>query len=167
MVYSPKKGVLCSLKEVYPGEVCNGKTMEPELIWNIAVKLLSGAVQKSRGTDIRGIGLSTLFPTLVALDNRGKPLTKIITWMDNRASGIVARFRKNKKQAISLYRNTGCVIHESYPLWKILHIRKYDKEIFMKAGKFFSLSEYLTYRLTGKFLVSKNIASTTGFFNIK
>jgi gluconokinase len=78
----------------------------------------------------------------------------------------VAEAKENQEFALELQAETGCVLHESYTIWKLLWLKKYQPQVFQKAYKFLSLADYLTYRLTGEFATSYAIASTTGLFNI-
>lgn len=166
VLYAEGSGVIYSDFVEFPEAISDGKTMDANGVLNEVTSLLSKTIKENKHAEIKAIGLSTIFPSLIALDKDGRPLTRVFTWMDNRASSIVADFKKNQKQAASLYEKTGCVIHESYSLWKILWLKKHNAEVFSKTYKFVSLSEYLTYKITGKFVVSEPIASTTGFFNI-
>lgn len=165
VVYNLEKGVLLSKRTELPKRISDGKTIDPEGIVKVATNLLAKTV-KSNKDKISAISLSTIFPTILALDSKMRPLTKILTWMDCTASPVVTSFKK-ENNTLELYQKTGCVVHESYPLWKILWLKKNSPKTFSKANKFVSLQEYLTYRLTGKFIVSKSIATTTSMFNIK
>lgn len=160
------KKIIYSDKEEFSKEISDVKTINPYGLLDKVTEILSRTIEKKKKIEVKAIGLSSMFPSLVALDNNGKPITEIFTWLDKHGSSIVEEFKKNKEEANKLYKKTGCVVHESYPLWKILWLKKHKKSLFSKADKFVSLSEYLTYKLTGKFIVSKAIASTTGFYNI-
>lgn len=165
VAYSLENGVLLSERTEIPARISDGKTINPEELARIVIGLLSKTV-KSAKHGASAVCLSTIFPTLLALDSKGRPLTKILTWMDNSAAPIVASFKQRTKSP-GIHRKTGCVVHESYPLWKILLLKKNSPEVFSKTEKFVSLSEYLTYKLTGKFIISNSIASTTSMFNTK
>lgn len=166
VTYSLEKRTILSKRAEIPAEISDGETINPEAIIKLVINLLSKTVKDSKDK-ITTISLSTLFPSLLALDCKGRPLTKILTWMDNTASPIVTDFKQNTDKSLEIYHKTGCVIHESYPLWKILWLKKTHPNIFSKTKKFISLSEYITYKLTGKFIVSNSIASTTSMFNTK
>ncbi|MBI4650509.1 hypothetical protein HY745_04325 [Candidatus Desantisbacteria bacterium] len=165
LVLYGRKGIIYSDRKDYSGTGSSGQEIDPAKLFKDVISLICKA--NNRKVKIEAIGLSTIFPSLIVLDEKGSPLTNIITWMDKRGCEIAENFKKNKKQAAILQNKTGCIIHESYSLWKILWLKENKKEIFSGANKFLSLSDYLVYKLTGKYLVSYAIASTTGLFNIK
>lgn len=161
-----KKGVYYSERINHSKGSSDGRELDPIKLLKDIIRLIHKVKDKNNDLKIKAIGISSLFPSFIALDKKGNPLTKIITWMDNRGNGIVVKFKKRKKETILLQKKTGCIVHESYTLWKILWLKKNEKEIYLKANKFLSLPDYLVYKLTGKFAVSYAIASTTGLFNI-
>jgi len=160
-----EKGKIIDSKRIeFTKEESDGKTLEPEKVFKKVTEILAKLTKKNK--DIKAIGLSTIFPSLLALDINRKPLTKIFTWMDETGAEIAKEFKQDKAKARYLHKKTGCILHESYPLWKIQWLKKNKIDIFLKSYKFISLSEYITLKLTGKFIISKPIASTTGLFDI-
>jgi gluconokinase len=112
------------------------------------------------------IVLSCHFPSLIALDTCGDPLTEVMPWFDNCAASLVHDFKKDEDKCNELYQKTGCVMHESYSLWKLLWLKKNEPQIFKKAKRFVSLPEYMNYQLTGRFTISHELASATGMYNM-
>jgi gluconokinase len=115
--------------------------------------------------NISGLCFSTAMHSLMAVDNQGKPLTKLILWSDTRSANQSARVIENN-QAQKLYEITGTPIHPMSPLCKILWLKENQPEIFSSAFKFISIKEYILYHLTGEFVVDYSIASATGLFDI-
>ena len=161
-----KKGVCYSKRINHSNKNSNGREIDPRQLIKDVVRLIHKSKDQNRNLKIKAIGISSIFPSLIVLDEKGNPLTKIITWMDNRGGDIAVNFKKRKKKSILLHKKTGCIIHGSHSLWKILWLKKNEKKIYSKAAKFLSLQDYLVYKLTGKYVVSYAIASTTGLFNI-
>jgi gluconokinase len=159
-------GVIYSDKEDFSREVSCEGIIEPRALLDKTMEILFRAVKKNESIKIKAVAMSSIFPSLVILDSQGNPITAILTWADNRASSLVEEFKKNLVATNEIHKKTGCIVHESYSPWRVLWFKEHEKEIFSKAYKFVSLSEYLTYKFTGKFVVSKSIASTSGFFNI-
>lgn len=144
----------------------NGRGIDPVQLIKDVIYLIRKSRDRNKNVKIKAIGISSLFPSFIALDEKGKPLTKIITWMDGRGGELVNKYKKRKKEVAKLQEKTGCIVHESYTLWKILWLKENKKEIFSRASKFLSLPDYLTYKLAGKFAISYALASTTSLFNI-
>jgi len=160
------KEIIYSDKEKFSEEISDRTTINPERLFSKIIEILSKTINNNQNFEIKAISISSIFPSLVVLDSNNDPITNIFTWADNRASSIVNKFKQNQEKSNELYRRTGCVIHESYSLWKLLWLNEHEPNIFVQACKFVSLSEYLTYKLTGKFIVSESVASTTGLYNI-
>lgn len=144
----------------------NGKEFDPDKLLEDINNLIRKTIMVNRPLKISAIGLASFFPSLIVLDSRGKPLTGIISWLDHRGDEIAQEHNEQKSFARALHQRTGCVVNGSYPIWKILWLKMHRKEIYKKANKYLSLTDYLVYRLTGKYLVSYAIASTTGLFNL-
>lgn len=162
-----KSGVVYSTKICHSSRKNDNREIDPVTLFKNIICLIRKAKKQNKNLSIRAIGISSFFPSLIAIDEKGTPLTKIITWMDNRGSEIVSKFKRHKKEALLLQKKTGCIVHESHSLWKILWLKENKKNVFRKVDRFLSLSDYVIYKLTGKFVVSYAIASTTGLFNIK
>lgn len=166
LVLYGKNGVIYSDRIDHFKGSSDGREIDPVQLIKDIIRLICKSIDKNKNVKIKAIGLSSLFPSFIVLDEKGKPLTKIITWMDNRGDDHANKYKKRKKEAAKLQENTGCVVHESHTLWKILWLKKNEKEIFSRAYKFLSLPDYLAYKLTGKFAISYALASTTSLFNI-
>lgn len=161
-----ERGVIYSARIDYSPRENNGNEIDPVRLLKNITYLIRKSKTENKNVNIRAIGISSLFPSFIALDKKGRPLTKVITWMDNRGDEIVLKFKTRKKEALLLQKRTGCIIHESHSLWKILWFKENKRNIFKKAAKFLSLPDYVMYQLTGKFVTSYAIASTTSLFNI-
>jgi gluconokinase len=112
-----------------------------------------------------GLSIGGAMHSLILLDPSGKPLTGVSTWADGRAAPQAAAVRDSPLRA-RLYRETGCVPHSMYPLYKILRLREEFPETYEKAARFVSAKEYVLYRLTGHHVVDYSIASGSGLLNI-
>jgi len=144
IVFFDKTNVVYCDKKDHAEIYYEGKEINPEKLLENIFLLLKKAVKQNPKFKIKAIGLSTFFPSLIVVDKNGKPLTSIITWLDNRGEDIINKF--SKKTKIAFHKKTGCVIHPSHNIWKILWLRENRKDIFLKANKFLSLSDYLVLR---------------------
>ncbi|WP_127132032.1 gluconokinase [Pseudoflavitalea rhizosphaerae] len=124
-------------------------------------------VIKSKGLgQPEGIAFSSAMHSLIAMDDRGYPLTNCITWADLRsqpqAENIIAAGLANDS-----YRHTGTPVHPMSPLCKLIWLREESPQIFKQAAKFIGIKEYVFYQLTGQYLVDQSIASATGLLDIR
>lgn len=111
-----------------------------------------------------GLSLGSALHSLMALDERGDPLTGVMTWADGRAVSQSARIRESAV-ADRLYRETGCPVTGMYPLYKIMWLRENRPEIFRRTRRFVSIKEYVFFRLTGEFRIDYSLAAGSGMLN--
>jgi len=74
---------------------------------------------------------------------------------------------KNKFNPETCYRTTGQPeIIPTWPITKILWLRKHEPEIFQKINKYLLLKDYIQYRLTGKLVGEFSIYNFSHYFDI-
>lgn len=143
--------------------------LDPEDVFGAVVAVVAEAVGNAStrlpGARVAAVGLSSTLFSLLALDAAGKPLTRVLTWMDNRAAGEAAELTASG-QAHELYLRTGCRVHPMYPLSKLLWLRKHQPELWGAVDRFVSIKEYVVERLTGERAVDYSVASSSGYFNL-
>ncbi|RYG53705.1 MAG: gluconokinase, partial [Chitinophagaceae bacterium] len=111
------------------------------------------------------ICFSSSMHSVLAVDKKGNPMGKAITWADNRAikeATELAGSALGKK----IYNATGTPLHPMSPLTKIAWIKNNEKDKFKQVGKFLSLKAYILQQLTGEYMIDYSIASATGMLNI-
>jgi len=140
---------------------------DPDDILDAVVSVMGQTIQKSKAqpTDIKGVSFSCAMHSLILMDNADQPLTRAITWADNRAAKYSEELKNNGLGA-EIYAKTGTPIHPMAPLSKILWLRNEKPELFKKTKKFIDLKTYIFFRLFGVYKMDYSIASATGMFNI-
>ena len=118
---------------------------------------------KSR--QLAGISLSTVMHSFAGLDANYQPLMDMQTWADSRSAEIVREMKTDEDLCHRFYEKTGCPIHASYPLAKVLWLRKNHPDLFRQMRYVGSLKDYIFYGLTGKWLIDHSAASTSGLYN--
>jgi xylulokinase len=112
--------------------------------------------------DIASVGYSTLYPVLVPINARGRPLRQgILYGIDTRAVKEIETFKE--KLGEDYCRRTsgnGITTHTIAP--KILWIRNNEPEIFAETYKFLNAGAYITYCLTGRVCIDHGSASLGG-----
>jgi D-ribulokinase len=103
---------------------------------------------------IAGIGFDATC-SLVVVDRQGRPLSvgpsgdagrNVIVWMDHRALDQTKRINDSGEDVL---RYVGGVISPEMETPKLLWLKERKPEIFDKAGWFFDLPDYLSWRATG------------------
>lgn len=112
------------------------------------------------------VSFSSAMHSLIAVDKELQPLTRCITWADNRSAAYVKAL-KEELNGHEIYLNTGTPIHPMSPLLKLMWIRDHRPDLFEQAYKFIGIKEYVFAKLFGKLVIDYSIASATGLFNLR
>ena len=100
------------------------------------------------------LAISCFWHSLVAVDERDRPLTPVLTWRDLGGSPPAL-------DAAAYHRRTGCFEHPAYWPAKIRRLR--DEGV--HAARYLSFGDYLLLRLAGEARSSISTASGTGLFD--
>jgi gluconokinase len=107
------------------------------------------------------IGLSGTFHSVLPIGPDGQPTRRALIWADTRASAEAVQIR-TERDAMALYRRTGCPIHPMYLPAKLRWLRQADGP----ATGYRSIKEYLAFRLTGRWACDLSVASGTGLLGM-
>ena len=100
------------------------------------------------------LAISAFWHSLVAVDERDRPLTPVLTWRD--PGGNLPAL-----DPADYHRRTGCFLHPAYWPAKLARLR--DDGI--HAARFLSFGDYLLLKLAGEARTSVSTASGTGLFD--
>ncbi len=125
---------------------------DPLLWWEGVRSSVKEVVKKGRvsARDVACVCLTGQSPVVVAVDKKGNPMMNAIIWMDRRAV----------KEAKELLKLTGLKEDPSMILPKIMWLKKHRPKIFRETHKFLQATDFVGYRLTGKFATDPVTAST-------
>ncbi|MBE3574472.1 MAG: gluconokinase [Firmicutes bacterium] len=173
LAFDEKASVVASAKEEYPTFIPRPGWAEqdPEQIYQAVARALRRCLdeeplRKAGSKAIDGVAFDGVLHSVIVGRPTGELITRAITWADLRADGE-ARLLKRQMDADEFYRRTGCPIHPMYLpaklLWLQNHVLGSENP---RSYRFFSLKEYVLYRLTGRWLVDWSVASGTGLLNL-
>ena len=142
--------------------------VDPEVYWNAVIEGFKEVIEKSKidPHEIVTISGCSQGETIVLLDKADKPLRPAIVWIDNRARSEVKELSKliNENE---FYQVTGLVEMEpTWSIFKILWIKNHEPEVFKQIDKILLVEDYIIYRLTGEFVSSSSILTSTGLIDI-
>lgn len=140
-----------------------GVEVDADVLFDLTIACLDELLPQLR-EPISGVATSCFWHSLMAVDGNGKPLTKVLSWADNRATPWVAPLRAVLDET-QTHARTGCVFHPSYWPAKVLWLHATRPELFNSQTRWMSFGEYFSLRLTGQSRVSISMASGTGIFN--
>ena len=138
---------------------------EPEIIWKSFAKCMREISSKLKRLPF-AVSLSSAMHGVIVIDEKHKPISRLITWADTRSEKIAEEIRQSRK-AEDLYKKTGTPIHSMSPLCKIAWLKKNEPKIFKTAFKFISIKEFIWHKLFNEYQIDYSIASATGLFNIE
>lgn len=136
-----------------------------EEIFQAVLTCIKQVVAKVQPLEISIISFSTAMHGLIVMDNENQPLTRVITWADNRAEKY-AEALKDTALGQTIYQNTGLPMHPMTPFHKIRWLKVEYSEVYEQASKFIGMKEYIFFRLFGRYITDISTASGTGFLNI-
>ncbi|XP_055603565.1 FGGY carbohydrate kinase domain-containing protein [Uranotaenia lowii] len=137
-------------------------------IWSAVCDCVRNVSAHCGKDEIKGIGFDATC-SLVVIDKQGHPLTvsttgqneqNIILWMDHRAQAE-ADFINSTKHDLLNY--VGGTVSLEMECPKLLWLKNNMKQTWSKAGAFFDLPDFLTYKATGS--MTRSICSTVCKWN--
>jgi gluconokinase len=139
---------------------------DPEQIYRAVLEAIKTSVGRAKASAdaVACVAFSAAMHSLIAVDRQGNPLTRSITWADNRAAVWAERIVR-QWGGHAIYRRTGTPIHPMSPLAKLVWLRNEEAEVFGRTARFIGIKEYVLFRLFGCYVVDYSIASATGLFN--
>lgn len=141
---------------------------DPDRIFRAVIQTLKRVMAQSaaRPEQVLFVSFSSAMHSVIVVDAEGKPLTRCITWGDNRSAAWAERLKRDMN-GHEIYLRTGTPIHPMSPLSKLLWLRHDHQVLFQNAGKFISIKEYVFAKLFDEYVVDYSIASATGLMNLQ
>lgn len=142
--------------------------LEPESYFQAIIGGARQAIARAKinAADIVAISCSTQGETLIPVSRDGSSLHNAIVWLDERAAAQAARLSE-RFPAERFYRETGLPELNGYtPIAKLLWLKENESKLYAETWKFLLLEDYIIFRLTGKCVTEKALATSTGWFQL-
>ena len=139
----------------------------PEALAQIE-QAIDDVLEKSKNLagKIEYVAASSFWHSLVGIDERGKPTTKVFGWADTRSRQSVSVLRENLSET-AIHNRTGARFHSSFWTAKLLWLQKEQKEIFNQTDKWLSFSDFAALKFFDEANTSVSMASATGIFDVR
>ena len=140
---------------------------DPEEVWQAVLSVLRQIVEGSRDYySIRAICMAAQSGSLLPADQWGEPVYSIVTWLDGRTEKLISDWKKSglEQQVRSV---SGWSLFSGLPLPTIAWLRLHNPEVFDKAKHYFSVNDFIAYRLTGEFVSNPSNAGGMQLVDIK
>jgi len=141
---------------------------DPEVWWR-ALKETVSAINSEKPDlleSIKAISICGQMHTHVYLDKYEKPLRNALTWMDQRASVIIEKW-KNEGLDKEIEKLTLNFPSTTYTAPQIIWIKENEKETFEKTDKILLAKDYIKFLLTGEMTTDPSDASGTMLYDVK
>ena len=139
--------------------------LDSDEIFEAVVLSINKVVEAMQPSKPALVSFSAMMHSLIAVDEKGNPLTPCLILADNRAAAIAEGLR-NTEEGERLYRLTGVPVHAMSPLCKLLWLKEVEPQIFYGAHKFIGIKEHIFFKLFGRYAIDTAVASGTGLLNI-
>jgi gluconokinase len=116
--------------------------------------------------EITYVASCSFLHSLIGVDAKGKPTTKVFGWADTRSHEYSSVLKKRFDERV-VHNRTGAHLHSSFWPAKLLWLRKDFPDVFAKTAKWISFSDFVALRLLGEATTSISMASATGIFDIR
>jgi gluconokinase len=132
------------------------------------VKAVDAVLKKAKTApeEIGFVAASSFWHSLVGIDKKGEPTTKVFGWADTRSRKYVSVLRRKFDEA-TIHNRTGARFHSSFWTAKLLWLQKEHKAVFKKTAKWLSFSDFVALKLFGETPTSVSMASGTGIFDVR
>jgi xylulokinase len=145
----------------------NWSEEDPAQWWENCGEICRALLAKNgvAAADIAGVGVTGMLPTVILLDEVGKPLRRSIQQNDARATQQLTAFRQGMSEERFLgLSGTGYSQQLVGP--KLMWLRENEPQAFARARQVVGASDYITSRLCGSIQVEHNWALESGFVDV-
>ena len=109
--------------------------------------------------EILALAMAAASGNTLLTDAEGVPLTRIINWMDGRAEQQLPAVL-SELTAAEVAQITGWPCVSSFPLAHLAWLREHAPDLFNSAGHYAMDTDWLLYRLTGRWMMDHSTAAT-------
>ncbi|MBY0433790.1 MAG: gluconokinase [Cyclobacteriaceae bacterium] len=165
LVVNQQGEVLTSARQGYPTLHSKQDYSEqnPDEVLEAVVNIVHQCIASSK-EKIDGVSFSSAMHSLLLVDEKGVPLTPLVTWADLRSKHEANDIRSSSEGSL-IYQETNTPVHPMSPLCKIAWFQKNEQALVKRAHKFIGIKEYLWHKFFGEYVVDHSIASATGLFS--
>lgn len=153
----------------YPLITLSGNRIEQkaEDWWRTTAKTIKSCVEQiGKNEQVIAISLSTQGGALVVTDSNGNPIGNALSWMDLERSQPYIETLLNMRDSDWFYKMSGWKLSPSMCAAKLLWMYDNHPNLFKKGNKFLSTIDYVTFKLTGRFVIDPTNAATMQTFDI-
>jgi xylulokinase len=141
---------------------------EDPALWRANLRALVPELVAKSGaspSDIAGVGVTGMVPTVILLDGDRRPLRYSIQQNDARAVDEIEEM-KRAVDPDAFFKQTGGSINQQLVAPKLRWLARHEPEVFAAAKTVLGSYDYIAARLTGALSVEQNWALESGFMDL-
>ena len=140
--------------------------VDPDALLEIVCKGIDSTLAKAgkSAEKIVAVASCTFVGNIMGIDQKGKPITRLMTYADTRAEKEVA-WLKSEFDETAVHDRTGCHFHSSYLPARFRWLAEIQPDLLRKADRWLSFGEYILLKLFGETSASYCVASWSGLFD--
>ncbi|GEK05003.1 gluconokinase [Schleiferilactobacillus harbinensis] len=169
VLFNTQGQVVTSVNNPYPlyQDTPDMAEEDPEEIFDATIAGLTAVIRRGhvQPGELAGVSFSAAMHSLILMDANDKPLTRVITWADNRAAKYATELKENGL-GMQLFKNTGVPTHPMSPMVKLLWLNAEHPDLIQQTTHFIGIKDYILHRLYGRYVQDYSLANATGLFNI-
>lgn len=144
----------------------NWAEQDPDALWHAVADTTRKVIQEAgvEPAEILGVGISAQMFNILPVDEQGRPLTEMLSWLDARSVSQADRLLE-EIGADFLLRHTGNVPTAKDIIPKILWLKEERPDIWARTHKLLDCKEYILLQLTGKYATDWHGASVYFLFD--
>lgn len=140
--------------------------VNPRVLWDEVRAAAQSASRGSSNDPVQALCIASHGETFVPVDDHNQPLAPAILNMDNRATGE-ALWCETELGRRRIFEITGLIPHAMYPVPKILWLKQHCPEVFARAARFLSVTDFLLTRLGLPPFIDYSLASRFLAFDVR
>lgn len=117
--------------------------------------------------EIKQIVLTGQAESLILLDNHMRPVCNGISWLDERSTEECSILQGVFSSDLFSEITGQPAIIPTWPITKIMYLKKHEPETFGKVHKILLLKDYIQYKLTGELFGEYSIYNFSFYFDIR
>ena len=139
----------------------------PEELWQALLSTIRDSLQSTKDDiHVTAICMAVQSGSLIPVDSNGQPVYPLITWLDGRAEEVVNEWKadgiQNWVKPLS-----GWSLYPSLCLPTIAWLHKNNPDVTRATAFYFSLNDFLAFRLTGKMVTNPSNAGGMQLLDIQ
>jgi xylulokinase len=139
---------------------------DPDELWRVVAATSKQVIRESGidPADIAGVGVSAQMWNTLPVDEKGRPLTRMLSWLDLRSIKQAEQVTSGDMPAF-LFKHTGNIPTAKDSIPKILWLKEEKPEIWKKTAYLLDCKEYILFKLTGRIAIDYVGASVYFLFD--